>query len=84
MGYRNFILRVAGVAGCGVYSNVFQFLIRETWTGMKESWYGFKSEEKDVNIYRTLFVLVFFFGLGNNVMSLYHFLKVRHWFHFYF
>lgn len=58
-------------------NNVFQFLIRETWTGMKESWYGFKSEEKDVNIYRTLFVLVFFFGLGNNVMSLYHFFKVK-------
>lgn len=50
----------------------------ELWNGFKETWTGFKPETKETNIYRILFVTVFYILLGNNAMNLYHsFQKVR-------
>ena len=50
----------------------------ELWDGAKETWTGFKPETKETNIYRILFVTVFYVLLGNNIMNLYHsFQKVR-------
>ena len=74
--YRGWTTGVNGWSLSASEHKGFKGMMVELYRGAKETWVGFKNENKEANIYRLLFVIFFWVCLLNNVLNLHHALKV--------